>query len=74
MTFVQKHQCLERLKEWLRKGRRGGLKELAAAFEVSTRTIKRWIADIRKYEGWDIEYCRVKDRYVVRGTEQGEKK
>lgn len=72
MTFVEKHQCLERLKEWLRKGRRGNLKEMADAFEVSTRTIKRWIAEIRKYEGWDIEYCRVKNRYVVRGMEKEE--
>jgi predicted DNA-binding transcriptional regulator YafY len=73
MTFVQKHQCLERLKEWLRKGRRGSLKELADAFEVSTRTMKRWIAEIRKYEGWDIEYCRVANRYEVRGMEKDEK-
>lgn len=73
MTFVEKHQCLERLKEWLRKGRRGSLKELADAFEVSTRTMKRWIAEIREYEGWDIEYCRVANRYVVRGMEQEEK-
>ena len=72
MTFVQKHQCLERLKEWLRKGRGGSLKELADAFEVSARTIKRWIADIRKYEGWDIEYCRVVNRYMVKGIAQKE--
>ena len=63
MTFVEKHECLERLKEWLRKGRRGSLTEMADAFKVSTRTMKRWVADIRKYEGWDIEYCRVGNRY-----------
>jgi predicted DNA-binding transcriptional regulator YafY len=72
MTFVEKHRCLERLKEWLRKGRGGGLKELADAFEVSARTMKRWIADIRKNEGWDIEYNRVANRYVVRGMEKEE--
>jgi hypothetical protein len=72
MTFVEKHQCLERLKEWLRKGRGGNLKELAATFEVSTRTMKRWIAEIRKYEGWDVEYNRVLNRYVVRGMEKEE--
>ncbi|WP_421796655.1 hypothetical protein [Haliscomenobacter sp.] len=73
MTFVEKHQCLERLKEWLRKGRGGSLKELADAFDVSTRTMKRWIAEIRKYEGWNIEYCRLANRYEVRGMEKEEK-
>jgi predicted DNA-binding transcriptional regulator YafY len=73
MTFVQKHQCLERLKEWLRKGRGGSLEELADAFEVSERTMKRWIADIRKYEGWNIEYNRVLKRYVGKGPEKEEK-
>lgn len=74
MTFEEKHQCLERLKKLLRKRRRGGLKELADAFEVSTRTIKRWIAEIREYEGWNIEYCRVLNRYVVKGMEGEGKK
>jgi hypothetical protein len=67
MTFVEKHQCLERLKEWLLRGRGGNLEELADAFEVSTRTMKRWIADLRFREDWNIEYNRVLKRYVVKG-------
>jgi predicted DNA-binding transcriptional regulator YafY len=65
MTFVEKHQCLERLKEWLRKGRGGSLDEMANAFKVSTRTIKRWVADIRMREGWKIEYNRLSRKYVL---------
>lgn len=70
MTFVEKHQCLERLKEWLRKGRGGNLKELAAAFEVSTRTMKRWIAHLREHEGWDIEFCRLRRKYIYNGIKE----
>lgn len=73
MTFVQKHQCLERLKEWLLKGRGGNLEAWADTFGVSTRTLKRWIADLRRYEGWDIVYNRTLNRYVVREI-KGEKK
>lgn len=73
MTFVQKHQCLERLKEWLIKGRGGSLEEWADAFDVSTRTLKRWIADLRRDEGWDIVYNRMLNRYVVRGIKDEKK-
>lgn len=47
--------------------------ELAAAFDVSTRAMKRWIAEIRIYEGWDIEYYRMANRYVLKGIEKDEK-
>jgi hypothetical protein len=47
--------------------------KLADAFDVSTRAMKRWIAEIRIYEGWDIEYCRMTNRYVLKGIEKDEK-
>jgi hypothetical protein len=47
--------------------------KLADAFDVSTQAMKRWIAEIRKYEGWDIEYCRMANRYVLKGIEKDEK-
>ncbi|MBV6428334.1 MAG: hypothetical protein KIPDCIKN_02861 [Haliscomenobacter sp.] len=65
MTHLEKYQCMERLKNFLRKGRAGNPEEIAASLEVSPRTIKRWIANIRINEGWKIEYNRAVKKYVV---------
>lgn len=65
MTFVEKHRCLERLKEWLHKGRAGSLEELANNFGVSTRTIKRWISYLREHERLKISYCRRTKKFQI---------
>lgn len=70
MTFLEKHQCLERLKDWLRKGRGGNLEELADAFNVSTRTMKRWIAHLREHEKWELEFCRLRRKYIFNGIKE----
>jgi len=70
MNFLDKHRQMERLKEWLRKGRAGSINELSQTFEVSNRTIKRWIADIRQHEQWDIEFCRKRNKYVLKGKKE----
>ena len=66
MNFLDKHHQMERLKEWLRKGRAGNVDDLTKAFKVSSRTIKRWIADLRQYEQWDIEFCRKRNKYLLK--------
>lgn len=68
MTFEEKYQCLDRLERWLKSGRAQGAAELARAFAVSPRTIKRWLAHLRQNQDLNITYCRRENKYRILET------
>jgi predicted DNA-binding transcriptional regulator YafY len=65
MSYEEKERKLNRLIEWLNKGRAGSPEALAESFDLSERTIRRWIDDLRKYENMNIVYCRKTKKYRV---------
>lgn len=49
----------------IEKGRCQSLTQIADKFEISKRTAKRMIAELRE-EGNDIKYCRVLKKFCVK--------
>jgi len=64
MKFIERKQKLEYLLEMTEKGRCQSLTQIADKFEVSKRTAKRMIAELRE-EGADIKYCRVLKNFYI---------
>lgn len=57
MRFIERKQKIEYLLEMIEKGRCISLQQISEKFECSTRTAKRFIADLRE-EGHEIKYSK----------------
>ena len=55
---------MEYLLEMIEKGRCVSLWQIADKFEVSRRTVKRMIAELRE-EGHSIKYCRITGKFCL---------
>jgi predicted DNA-binding transcriptional regulator YafY len=64
MKFIERKQKLDYLLEMIQKGSCQSLTQIADKFEVSKRTAKRMISNLKE-EGADIKYCRVSKKFCV---------
>lgn len=62
MKFLERKQKMEYLLEMIEKGRCISLSQIADKFEVSRRTVKRMIAELRE-EGHYIKYCKFQKKF-----------
>ncbi|QDH79118.1 HTH domain-containing protein [Echinicola soli] len=64
MRFIERKEKLDYLLELIEKGRCISLSQVANNFEVSRRTVKRMIAELRD-QGYKISYCKVSMRFFL---------
>ncbi len=69
MTFIERTRKLEYLRWLLQTKQPGCSKLLASRLEVSSRTVKRMINQLRNL-GFDIDYCARSGTYVMKSTEE----
>ena len=64
MKFTERKQKLEYLLEKIQKGRCISLDDIASKFDISKRTAKRMVAELR-HEGHHIVYCKCTKRFRI---------
>lgn len=64
MRFIERKKKLEYLLEMIEKERCTSLSQIADKFEISKRTVKRMIAELRE-EGYVIKYCRLSGKFCL---------
>lgn len=65
MTFDEYEKKINFLKTLVETGRTGSPKELAELFNVSERTIRRMVQNLKQQE-LDIEFCRKRNSYLFK--------
>lgn len=68
MTFDEYEKKIGRLKSLITLQQTGSPKELANQFNVSERTIRRMIQNLKQPE-LDIEFCRKRNSYFLKKIE-----
>lgn len=69
MKYTERKKKLEYLLEKIQKGRCLSLGDIAYRFNVSRRTVKRMIAELRE-EGHFIVYCKSSKRFCIEDEEE----
>jgi DeoR/GlpR family transcriptional regulator of sugar metabolism len=65
MTFDEYEKKLNALRTLVEKASTGSPKELAELFNVSERTIRRMVQNLKQQE-LDIEFCRKRNSYLFK--------
>jgi predicted DNA-binding transcriptional regulator YafY len=65
MTFDEYERKLNALRTLVEKASTGSPKELAELFNVSERTIRRMVQNLKQSD-LDIEFCRKRNSYILK--------
>jgi DeoR/GlpR family transcriptional regulator of sugar metabolism len=65
MTFDEYEKKLNALRTLVEKASTGSPKELAELFNVSERTVRRMVQNLKQQE-LDIEFCRKRNSYLFK--------
>jgi len=64
MRFIERKKKIDYLLEMIEKERCISLSQIADKFEVSKRTVKRMLAELRE-EGHNIKYCNSQKKFRI---------